>query len=121
MIHGPTSLSGRLKSISHQCLCENKRGDILLSLKMAPCTDPHYFPFCSIYISIHEAFDSWKYERLLTLERPSKICCVIDQPGLVGPLSTFYAMDLLCDECSLYVWSYKCLILRIYVLKQFGQ
>ena len=54
----------------------------------------------------------------LTLERPSEICSVVDQPGLVGPLSNFHAMDLLNDEFFLYVCSFKCLIVRIYVLKR---
>ena len=30
----------------------------------------------------------------LTLERPAKICIIVDQPGLVGPLSTFFAKAL---------------------------
>ena len=30
----------------------------------------------------------------LTLERPTKICSVEDQPGLIGPLSTFFAKAL---------------------------
>ena len=31
----------------------------------------------------------------LTLERPTKICSVVDQPGLIGPLSTFFAKPLI--------------------------
>ena len=33
----------------------------------------------------------------LTLERPTKICIIVDQPGLVGPLCTFLANNLFCD------------------------
>ena len=69
---------------------------------------------------ISQRLESFQLIMYLTLERPSKISSVVDQPGLVGPLSSFYAMDLLNDEYSLYVCSFKGLIVRIYVLKHIG-
>ena len=53
----------------------------------------------------------------LTLERPAKNCIIVDQPGLVGPLSTFRAKALLYDSCCQCEGSFESLILRINVLK----
>ena len=56
----------------------------------------------------------------LTLERPTKIYSVVDQPGRVGPLPIFFAKALLYLLYFLYKGCFKCLMLRIYVLKHLG-
>ena len=57
---------------------------------------------------------------LLTLERPTIIYGIVDQPGRVGLLPIFFAKALLHLLYFLYKGSFKCLILRRYVLKHLG-
>ena len=57
----------------------------------------------------------------LTLERPTIIYGIVDQPGRVGLFPIFFlAKALLHLIYFLYKGSFKCLILRIYVLKHLG-